>query len=124
MLWALVLILAGYLLAFVPVSLAWPDLPAMIPIGAMAIGVAFAWIALSNRVSKMRLVGSVVLTLMPLSHVVWILVGTPYSHPQDAPGLGSPAPAISADRVRDAAPFHMAAVRGSDVLLVFFRGSW
>ncbi|MCZ6787797.1 MAG: hypothetical protein O7E54_11615 [Planctomycetota bacterium] len=123
MLWALILILAGYLLAFVPVLLAWPDLPTMIPIGAMAIGVALGWVVLSRRFSKMRLAASVVLTLGPLSYVAWILVGTPYSHPQDATGLGSPAPPITADRVRDAAPFHMAALRGSDVLLVFFRGS-
>ena len=124
MLRALILILAGYLAAFVPVSLAWSDLPTMIPIGAMAIGVVFAWVALARRFSKMRLVASVLLTLGPLAHVLWILVGTSYSHPQDATGLGSPAPAIAASRVRDAAPFHMAAVRGSDVLLVFFRGSW
>ena len=124
MLWALILILAGYLAAFVPVSLAWSDLPDMIPICAMAIGVVGAWTALSRRFSKMRLVTSVVMTLGPLVHVVWILAGTPYTHPQDATGLGSPTPAITADRVRDAAPFHMAALRGRDVLLVFFRGSW
>ena len=124
MLRALILILAGYLAAFVPVSLAWSDLPAMIPIGAMAIGVVFAWVAIWRRFSKLRLVALIVLTLGPLAHVVWILMGTAYSHPQDAIGLGSPAPAIAANRVRDAAPFHMAAVRGSDVLLVFFRGSW
>ena len=123
MLRAHLLTLAGFVLAFGPLLLRKPDLAVWVPLGVMSAGPA--WPLRVYWRTKKRLW----LALLPAAggavFVVWYLALAGYSAPQGVLQPGDEAPSgVEAVRVRDGAPFRLAAQRGQGVLLVFFRGGW
>ena len=123
MLRAQLLTLAGFVLAFGPLLLRKPDVAVWIPMGMMAAGAA--WALREYRRAKKRLWLALLPAVAGAAFAVWYLMLAGYAPPpQGVPQVGDQAPGGGAVRVRDGAPFRLAAQRGHAVLLVFFRGGW
>ncbi|MHC4223235.1 MAG: hypothetical protein ACYSX0_05215 [Planctomycetota bacterium] len=124
MLFPLLLSAAGLILAYLPVLLHWTDLPPAIPFLILAAGVVWgAWVLRGKR-TRRNVALAIGQGLILAVHAVWWFQLSSYDQPERAPMPGDAAPAIRATRVRDGAPFELAAQRGYPVLLVFFRGPW
>ena len=123
MLRAFLLTLAGFLLAFGPVLLRRPDLAVWIPLGVMAAGAVWA-IRIDRRREKRRLWLALLPAAACAAFLLWHFVLAGYTEPRGIPEPGVEVPDVAAVRVRDGAPFQLAAQRGHGVLLVFFRGGW
>lgn len=124
MLLPLLLTLLGALAAVMPAPLGFPDPPDFVPLGMLAAGTLWAWLARRKRKGRGPLVLATTQTLVALAIAYWMLGFSAYGAASGAPAAGDKAPPITATRVRDGARFDLAAERGHPVLLVFFRGKW
>ena len=124
MLLPLLLSAAGLVLAYLPVLMRWPDLPAAIPFLFLLAGVAWGAWRLRGKRSKARIAVLAGQALVLVAQAVWYFHLSAYQPSDRAPMPGDAAPAIRATRVRDGAPFELGAQRGRLVLLVFYRGPW
>lgn len=122
--WPLILVVAGNLLALVPVGLGLPDLPVPLPFLPMVAGVLWAWIAWSKDGKKKLLWGAILCTAIAGAYAGWFFGLSTYRDQKGVPAEGSLAPDIDAVRVRDGARFRLGSLRGQSIVLVFFRGAW
>jgi hypothetical protein len=120
----LVLTLLGALAAVMPAPLGFPDPPDFVPLGLLAAGTLWGWLARRKRKGRGPLFLATGQTLMAAGILYWMLGFSAYGAAPKAPKPGDEAPKITATRVRDGARFELAAERGHPVLLVFFRGKW
>jgi hypothetical protein len=114
----------GALAPVLPAVLGFPDPPDFVPLGTLALGATWGWLAWRGKPSRRRLALSITQTLAAAGMAYWMLGFSAYGDAPRAPRPGDKAPLISAQRVRDDARFDLAAERGHPVLLVFFRGRW
>lgn len=124
MVFPLLVALLGLLAAFLPVALGFPDPPDAVPLGLLALSAGWAAARWRRRRTWGRLAAAVLPLAAFLALAAWMFGLSGYSPARGVPDLGEPAPAITATRVRDNAPFDLRAERGQAVLLVFFRGPW
>jgi len=120
--WPLILVVAGNLLAFVPVGLGLPDLPAPLPFLPMVAGLLWAWLAWSRE--GKRIAAAILCTAIAGAYAGWFFGLSTYREQKGVPAAGTLAPDIEAVRVRDGARFRLGALRGKSIVLVFFRGAW
>ena len=123
MLRAYLLTAFGFALAFFPLLLKLPDLPAFLVFPVIGAGALWAaWAGRERRGAGM------ILTALPAAalagHALWYFSLSSYAPPGNTPALDAPAPDITATRVRDGATFRLSRQRGRAALLVFFRGGW
>jgi hypothetical protein len=117
----LVLTVLGGCVALLPAQLGFPDPPDFVPLGMLWL--AAAWGLLAARRRRRRAL-PITQVLAAAGMTYWMLFFSAYGEPDTAARTDTAAPAIRALRVRDDAPFELAAERGHPVLLVFFRGRW
>ncbi|MHC4931732.1 MAG: hypothetical protein ACYTGV_06030 [Planctomycetota bacterium] len=124
MLFPLLLSAAGLILAYLPVLARWSDLPVAVPFLFLGAGVIWgAWVVRGRRTKRNVALFSGQVLILGVQAIWWFQLSS-YAQPEGAPMPGNSAPSIRATRVRDGAPFELAAQRGHPVLLVFFRGPW
>lgn len=121
MLWPIVVIVAGFLAASVPLGFGWRDVPWGIP--QVVIGAGLVWLWLVARTPPRRITAGG-FTLVVALYAFWMYSLSAYEAPAAAPQVGDLVPDVETVRVRDGAKFALSAQRGQDVLLVFFRGAW
>lgn len=121
MLWPVVVTVAGFLAAYLPVGVGCPDVPWALPEIAIGAGVVWLWFVARTRARRAVAAG---FTLAAAFHAYWLVSLSAYAPPEAAPAAGDLVPDVEAVRVRDQAKFTLSAQRGQDVLLVFFRGAW
>ena len=122
MLPAVLLVVAGFLVAFLPPLFGWADAPAWIPF--LLMGTGALWGAIHWWKRRRRLVVAIILLLAVGGQSVWYFHLAKYEPPVGAPAVGAKAPLFSAVRVRDGATFRLGAQEGRAALLVFYRGPW
>jgi hypothetical protein len=119
-----VLTTLGLLAALLPAMLRLPDPPDWVPIALLGAGAAWGWTVWARGRTRRRFALATVQALAAGGVAYWMLAFSVYADAPGAPRIGDPAPEVSAVRVRDGARFDLAAERGRQVLLVFFRGRW
>ncbi len=128
MLRSLALLVSGFVAAYLPLMMRWPDLPVWVPLALLVLGLAGAITCTFKKrgePGRWRLPVTVILGLAVAFHVVWLVSLSSYGSPAfSAPAVGATAPDVVGVRVRDGAPFQLAAQREYETLLVFFRGPW
>lgn len=119
------LTLAGLLAAFVPVVAGVADLPDWVAPLLLLAGASMGVLAWRRGKGRLRAVVAGVQVLLLAAISFWLFSWSSYdAPPRPPPVVGDAAPPIEGERVRDGARFRLAAQRGGDILLVFFRGAW
>ena len=121
------LVAVGFGAVFLPLLMGWRDVPYFIPEALMLIGAVWATATAFRRrgePGRWRTPVTAVLWCGLALYGFWVLSLSAYADASEAPAVGAAAPAIHAVRVTDGAPFHLAAQRDYETLLVFYRGPW
>lgn len=124
MLVPLVLTALGACAAFVPAMLGFPNPPDIVPLAMLGLGAAWGTFLWRRRPARLSALLAALQILAAGGMAYWMLVFSEYGEAPGAVRAGDRAPDVAAVRVRDGAPFELAAERGHPTLLVFFRGHW